>query len=34
MTLSIPFTCNNWDSNSPEGPAPMMATWVRFMVEA
>jgi hypothetical protein len=24
--------CNNWPSNSPAGPAPMMTTWVRIVI--
>jgi hypothetical protein len=28
--LSMPALCSNWPSSSPEGPAPMMATWVRM----
>src|SRR6185369_11774109 len=30
MTLSMPALNNNWPSNKPAGPAPMMATWVRM----
>src|SRR6266481_6167404 len=27
----MPCRCNSWESKSPEGPAPMIATWVRAM---
>ena len=28
----MPALCSNWPSSSPDGPAPMMATWVREFV--
>src|SRR6478735_6454517 len=32
MTLSMPARCSNCPSSRPDGPAPMMATWVRMEV--
>ena len=30
ITASMPALCSSWPSSSPEGPAPMIATWVRM----
>jgi hypothetical protein len=30
--LSMPALCSSWPSNSPAGPAPMIATCVRCMM--
>ena len=32
MTASMPALWSNWPSSSPDGPAPMMATWVLMSV--
>src|SRR6185436_15540445 len=33
ITLAMPARCSSWPNRRPDGPAPMMATWVLMLRE-